>query len=491
MKLKLISVLWLLPIVCLSQTQIGQDIDGEAEGDYSGWSVSLSADGTILANGAVSNDGNGINSGNVRVYSNQAGTWAQIGSDIYGEAAVDQFGNAVSLSADGSILAVGARFSADNGVDSGHVRIYQNQSGTWTQLGNDIDGEAADDQSGLSVSLSADGTTVAIGAIYNDGNGFASGHVRIYKNLSNVWSQVGQDIDGEAAEDESGWSVSLSNDGTILAISARFNDGNGFDSGSVRVYSNQAGTWTQIGSDIDGQAMNDYTGWSVSLSGDGTILAIGALLHDGNGLDSGNVRVFRNQSGTWNQIGNDINGEASGDQSGSSISLSDDGTILAIGARFNDGMNGLDSGQVRIYRNESDSWIQKGSDIDGEAPNDQFGFSVSLSDDGTILAVGARYNDGNGEDAGSVRVYDLNPILSTDEYILSQFNLFPNPAKNQFTIQLNEGLTLEKVTIYSGLGQFVNSTQEKIVNTSDLSSGLYYVEIITNKGKATKKLVIE
>ena len=71
-----------------------------------------------------------------------------------------------------------------------------------------------------SVSLSSDGTTMAIGAYNNDGNGTNSGHVRIYNYNENVWSQLGSDIDGEAATDYSGSSVSLSSDGTTLAIGA-------------------------------------------------------------------------------------------------------------------------------------------------------------------------------------------------------------------------------------------------------------------------------
>jgi len=73
----------------------------------------------------------------------------------------------------------------------------------------------------------------------NDGNGSGSGHVRVYQltnNGSPTWSKLGQDINGEAANDISGGSVSLNNDGTILAIGARFNDGNGSASGHVRVY---------------------------------------------------------------------------------------------------------------------------------------------------------------------------------------------------------------------------------------------------------------
>ena len=67
-----------------------------------------------------------------------------------------------------------------------HVRIYQNNNGTWTQIGSDIDGEGAQDFSGGSVSLSSDGSIVAIGARLNDDNGINSGHVRIYQTLSNV-----------------------------------------------------------------------------------------------------------------------------------------------------------------------------------------------------------------------------------------------------------------------------------------------------------------
>ena len=227
------------------------------------------------------------------------------------------------------------------------MRVYQNVSGTWTQVGSDIDGEAANDYSGWSVSLSNDGSIVAIGAKNNDGNGSNSGHVRVYQNVSGTWTQVGSDIDGEVANDESGWSVSLDSSGTTVAIGARYNDGNGTSSGHVRVYQNVSGTWTQVGSDIDGEASNDWSGYSVSLSSDGSILAIGARYNDGNGSSSGHVRVYQNVSGTWTQVGSDIDGEAASDNSGYSVSLSNDGSIVAIGAYLNDG-NGTSSGHVRV-----------------------------------------------------------------------------------------------------------------------------------------------
>ena len=189
--------------------------------------------------------------------------WKQLGSDIDGEAAGDWSGNSVSMSSDGTIVAIGAKFNDGTGNDAGHVRVYQYASGSWTQLGSDIDGEAAGDFSGEMVSLSDDGTILAIGGYHNDGNGSGAGHVRVYQYASGSWTQLGSDIDGEAVGDYSGWSVSLSSDGTILAIGATYNDGNGSNAGHVRVYQYASGSWSQLGSNIDGEAANDYSGQSV------------------------------------------------------------------------------------------------------------------------------------------------------------------------------------------------------------------------------------
>ena len=275
--------------------------------------------------------------------------FTQIGSDIDGEAAYDYSGFSVSLSADGSVVAIGATQNDGNGSDSGHVRIYKNVNDNWTQVGSDIDGEAAEDSSGISVSLSQDGTIVAIGATGNDGNGMRSGHVRIYKNVNDNWTKIGNDIDGEAEFDHFGTSVSLSTDGSVVAIGASGNDGNGTDSGHVRIYKNVNNSWLQIGEDIDGEHNGDGSGESVSLSADGSIVAIGAQLNSDNGTVSGHVRIYKNVNDNWTKIGNDIDGEAINDGLGSSVSFSADGSFVAISAQYNDG-NGSISGHVRIYR---------------------------------------------------------------------------------------------------------------------------------------------
>jgi hypothetical protein len=220
----------------MAHTQLGADIDGEAKGDRSGNSVALSSDGNRVAIGAPYNDGNGPQSGHVRVYSWSGAAWMQLGADIDSEARGDNSGASVSMSSDGNRVAIGAPANDGNDSNSGHVRVYSWSGAAWVQLGADIDGEASDDNSGKSVSMSSDGNRVAIGAPYNDDNGSQSGHVRVYSWSGTAWMQLGADIDGEAKGDRSGNSVALSSDGNRVAIGAHSNDGNDSASGHVRVY---------------------------------------------------------------------------------------------------------------------------------------------------------------------------------------------------------------------------------------------------------------
>jgi len=279
-------------------SQLGLDIDGEAALDESGRSVSLSSNGSRVAIGAPNNDGTGSNAGHVRIFDWDGTAWTQVGADIDGEAAADYSGSSVSLSADGSRVAIGAPFNNGAAAYAGHVRIYDWNGTAWTQVGADIDGEAAFDQSGFSVSLSADGRRVAIGADNNDGAAGAAadaGHVRIYDWNGTAWTQVGADIDGEAADDFSGSSVSLSADGRRVAIGADNNDGAAgaaADAGHVRIYDWNGTAWDRVGADIDGEAAADLSGSSVSLSADGSRVAIGAPFNNGAAADAGHTRIF-------------------------------------------------------------------------------------------------------------------------------------------------------------------------------------------------------
>jgi hypothetical protein len=163
---------------------------------------------------------------------------------------------------------------------------------------------------------------------------------------------------------------------------------------------------------------------------------------------------------------------------------------VAIGAPYNDG-NGSDSGHVRVYKNISDVWTQIGTDIDGEAAIDYSGSSVSLSSDGSVVAIRAFINDGNGTDSGHVRVYDLSAVLSSDSFNVELSRVYPNPATTEIQITLKNNLELLRVNVYNQLGQFIKQSKSHTINVSDLSKGMYLVEIETNQGKGTKKVIIE
>ena len=153
--------------------------------------------------------------------------------------------------------------------------VVISQLSLFSQLGADIDGEAADDQSGSSVSMNAAGNRLAIGAQGNDGNGTGAGHVKIYDWNGTAWIQLGADIDGEAAGDLSGCSVSMNAAGDRVAIGAQYNGGY---TGHVRIYDWNGTAWVQLGADIDGEAAGDVSGrgGTVSMNATGDKLAIGA-----------------------------------------------------------------------------------------------------------------------------------------------------------------------------------------------------------------------
>ena len=315
-------------------------------------------------------------------------TQTKLGLDLNGEAN-DYQGQSIAFNEDATIMAVGAN-EHDN--KKGTVRVYKMDYGSWTQVGEDIDGTEANDSQGFSVSLSSDGNTLAVGATGHDSN---KGTVRVYRlSDDNVWTQLGSDLDGIVADDYQGSSVSLSKNGLILAVGAYGHDSN---KGTVRLYQYVSNSWAQLGDDLDGKAENDYHGRSVSLSGDGLTLAVGAT---GVSSNTGASRIYKYDSSTWTQLGEDINGTDAEDYHGNSISISSSGTTLAVGAWGHDSYKGT----ARVYRYASSSWGQIGEDLDGEAADDYQGWSVSLSSNGLTLAVGAYGHDSN---KGTVRIYNI------------------------------------------------------------------------------------
>ena len=343
------------------------------------------------------------------------GALIQVGTDILGEAVEDRFGKAVSMSLDGTVIAAGGYLNDAAGTTAGHVRVFRFNQGGWLQQGNAILGEAAYDNSGRSMALSGDGSVVAIGAPGNDGGGINSGHVRLFGWDGSTWTQRGPDIDGTTSSDSFGSSVALSKDGSVVASGGR-NSG-------VRVYVWTHNQLVQLGTTLDQQGRT--AGVAVSLSSDGLTLATATTFSYTNtdGSAAGIVRVHR-WTGTWTKVGFDLEN----DNYGESVSLSGTGSTLAVASSLAVNAAGVASGRCRVYLESLDSgWIQLGQDLEGQDRGDLFGESLAISANAQYLVVGARQSGNYGH--GYVRMFrfsrgnwlPLGQTLSGDSQFADSF----------------------------------------------------------------------
>lgn len=427
--------------VALRWEQRGQSISGEVD------SLAFSGNGMILAIGDGTNYhwSDPISSGQVNIYSwDEASlSYKQLGS-LYGDSEVDGFADlaeSVSLSEDGKTLAIGSYYSADENSEEGgpgHVTVYEWDQSTFNyeQL-QSIYGEKVG--FGSSVTLSSDGKTLSVGSYgpLDEEPGF----VKVYgwNEATLNYTQLGEALVGDEAFEQFGASLSISEDGKILAVGAPFNEANGLYSGRVKIFGwdEAALNYKQLGDNLSGGEY-DYFGTALSLSADGETLAVGA--HQAGGLlganHTGYVRIYKwdetsskyeqpvatfngaegGDVGNWweeallnrNEIGDALYGDAHNDLFGAAVSLSADGKFLAVGAPRNGG-NGDLSGQVNLYGWDEAMLTYKklGQPLYGEADGDKFGSFVFLSSDGKKLAV-AGGNEGGDDISGKVNTYNLD-----------------------------------------------------------------------------------
>jgi len=446
--------------------------------DRFGRAVALSADGSTLAVGAFAEDSNatGIDgnlndnsasiAGAVYVFTRSAGVWVQ---QAYVKAsntdAGDRFGWAVALSADGNTLAVGAYYEDSNatGIDgnesdnsargSGAVYVFTRSAGVWSQQAYvKASNTDADDEFGWAVALSADGNTLAVGAHPEDSNatgiggdesdnslGFAGAVYVFTRSAGGAWSQQAYvKASNPDSLDLFGWAVALSADGSTLAVGAFGEDSNATgiggnesdnsatNAGAVYVFIRSAGAWSQQAYvKASNTGASDGFGTTVSLSADGSTLAVGAFAEDSNATGiggnesdnsargSGAVYVFTRSAGVWSQQAYvKASNTDTDDVFGTAVALSADGTTLAVGASGEDsnatGIGGVESdslatdpGAVYVFTRSAGVWVQqayvKASNTDTD---DAFGTAVALSADGNTLAVGAHPEDSNATGIG-------------------------------------------------------------------------------------------
>ena len=380
-----------------------------------GSSVSLSKDGNTLAIGApIYNTGTGYTGATV-IYVRSGSTWSQqatlISNDYtLGSGIFSGQGSSVSLSDDGNTLAVGG-YTDNNYV--GATFIFTRSGTTWTQQGSKIvgSGSVGNAEQGLSVSLSSDGNTLAVGG-YADNSSL--GATWIFTRSGSTWSQQSKLIPSGniGLNPQFGWNVNLSADGNTLAAGA-INDNfisNGA-TGATWIFTRSGSTWSQqaklVGTGVidGGYGLISRQGSSVSLSDDGNTLATGGDLDNYSSGSSaiGAIWIFTRAGSTWSQQAKLVGtGYTGTNPRFRNVSLSTDGNLLAVGAP-NDN---FPLGAVWLFSRSGTTWTQKGSKL---VPTDytgssspRFGWSVALSKDGNNLACGGPYNSGQ---VGSVWLF--------------------------------------------------------------------------------------
>ncbi|MES2274372.1 MAG: hypothetical protein V4487_09310, partial [Chlamydiota bacterium] len=383
----------------VTTTLVGTGASGNAD---QGFSAAISADGNTVASGGES-DASGI--GAVWIFVRSSSVWAQQGLKLVGTGSTSgaNQGDSVSLSADGNTLAVGGP-NDDNGASgSGATWIFtRSATGTWSQQGAKLIGTGGTNSAqGGSVSLSADGNTLAVG-----GHGDASnlGAAWVFTRTGSTWTQQGAKLVGSGAVgtngSHEGTSVSLSADGNTLAVGGPFDNGGGLGSGATWIFTRSAtATWSQqaklIGTGLSGTS--NHQGISVSISADSNTVAVGG---DGDSFARGAVWIFVRSNGSWTQqgpklVGTGFNGTST---QGTSVSLSASGNNLVVGG---EGDGASNNGAVWLFHRSGTTWTQIGTKL--TSISGFFGSSVAISSQANTFVVGANSNSAH---SGAALIYE-------------------------------------------------------------------------------------
>ena len=271
---------------------------------------------------------------------------------------------------------------------------------------------------GATVSISSEAELIVSGDVE------IAGKVHLEDRLSNVvdLSVGGNPIFGNhthqqelvhpdpAEFDQFGFSVSISADGNYALVGAPFDDPVGSSSGTAHVYVRDGTSWDwQAELRHPDPAENDRFGYSVSISADGNYALVGAPYDDPLGVNrGGTAHVYVRDGTSWDrqaELRHSTPGEQ--DHFGWSVSISADGSSALVGAPRDDKDDpvGTDSGSAQVYVRDGTSWGWQAELRHPTPASDYFGWSVSISGDGKYALVGAYRDDPVATDAGTAQVY--------------------------------------------------------------------------------------
>jgi len=309
-------------------------------GDQFGHSAAMSGDGTIVVFGAIGQDTTATDSGAAYVYENGTQVAILKASDA---GASDNFGTDVAISKDGSVIVVGAPlWDATGASDAGAVYVYVKPSGGWTTTSSE-DAKLTRSSPysltylGSGVAISDDGNTIVASA-YMDPTDLGLGGAYVYQKPGSGWTSAtetaaltGSDV---TESDRLGHGLAISGDGTVIALGAPYADEPDSNCGVVYVYDRSGSTWSSTTETHKvgriSTSGNHYLGWSCALNEDGTILVAGA---PGVNSSQGFLFVFEDSGGTWSESKILVlnPGSAANQELGDDVAISRDGSLIIAG----------------------------------------------------------------------------------------------------------------------------------------------------------------
>lgn len=331
------------------------------------------------------------------------------------------FAWSIALTPDGSRLVVGSRFEPYAGTQSsGAVRIFRRSAGAWVHEQTlRAPTPMLGDFFGTSVAITPDASRLVVGFPGADtAQGVNAGAVRVYTRSGTVWSleTVLPDPDGFGSHGL-GSTVAISANGTRIAAAASGAAGNG-----VRTWRRPTTTWTYEGA----LAVRNP---SMAMSSDGLRLVLGFPSDATRGTGAGSVSVHARVGTAWSREAQLFAPDAAVDDAfGSAVAISDDGSLVLVGASGDDVGPVRDAGSVRSFVRTGTSWAYE-SELDAVDPadGDALGSTVALVGDGSRALVTARRDDVDTRtDVGSVRVFFHSGDRWSDEATLLSSDVGPS-----------------------------------------------------------------
>jgi len=398
------------PLIASEQAQL--TVFDAAPGDSLGYSVALAGDTAVV--GAISDDhAGGTNAGSAYVFVRSGTIWFQQAKLTASDAAdVDLFGDSVAIFADTVVVGAYADDHA-GGTNAGSAYVFVRSGTTWTEQARLTASDAADfDLFGTSVALAGD--TALIGSNQDDhAGGINAGSAYVFVRSGTIWSEQAKLLASDAAENDIfGFSVSLSGDTALVGAYGDDHAG-GTDAGSAYVFVRSGTSWSQQQRlSASGAAASDFFGCSVALSGATAVVGAYGDDHAG-GTDAGSAFVFVRSGTSWTQQAMLVAPDAEvNDNFGFSVALSDNTAVVA--ANGDDHTGGIDAGAAYLFARSGASWsLQDKLTASDAAASDSFGTAVALSDD-TALVGASGDNLASGADAGSAHVFAIEVTPWTD-----------------------------------------------------------------------------